>query len=61
MWNAVIVLLAIGVWWRWHRDGYHLVGPHFFSDVVRLARRGRSTLLRCTYALVLLLGQGLSR
>jgi ABC-type transport system involved in multi-copper enzyme maturation permease subunit len=31
-----------------------LLGPLFFYDVVRLARRGRSTLLRCVYALALL-------
>jgi ABC-type transport system involved in multi-copper enzyme maturation permease subunit len=30
-----------------------VVGPLFFYDVVRLARRGRSTLLRCVYALAL--------
>jgi hypothetical protein len=32
------------------------VGPHFYYDVVRLARRGRSTLLRSVYLLVLLAG-----
>jgi ABC-type transport system involved in multi-copper enzyme maturation permease subunit len=32
-----------------------LIGPLFWYDLVRLARRGRSTLLRCTYALFLLL------
>lgn len=31
-----------------------LVGPLFFYDLVRLARRGRSILLRCFYALSLL-------
>jgi ABC-type transport system involved in multi-copper enzyme maturation permease subunit len=31
-----------------------LVGPLFFYDLVRLARRGRSILLRCIYALTLL-------
>lgn len=31
-----------------------LVGPLFFYDLVRLARRGRSTLLRCIYGLTLL-------
>jgi ABC-type transport system involved in multi-copper enzyme maturation permease subunit len=30
-----------------------VVGPLFFYDVVRMARRGRSTLLRCVYALAL--------
>src|SRR5947208_1106218 len=33
-----------------------LVGPLFFYDLVRLARRGRSNLLRVTFALVLFLG-----
>jgi ABC-type transport system involved in multi-copper enzyme maturation permease subunit len=36
------------------RDGGGVFGPLFFYDVVRLARRGRSTLLRCGYALLLL-------
>jgi ABC-type transport system involved in multi-copper enzyme maturation permease subunit len=31
-----------------------LVGPLFFYDLVRLARRGRSIFLRCAYALTLL-------
>jgi ABC-type transport system involved in multi-copper enzyme maturation permease subunit len=31
----------------------YVVGPLFFYDVIRLARRGRSTLLRVTFALVL--------
>src|SRR4051794_34895298 len=31
-----------------------LLGPLFFYEVVRLARRGRSTSLRCIYALALL-------
>jgi ABC-type transport system involved in multi-copper enzyme maturation permease subunit len=30
-----------------------VVGPLFFYDLLRLARRGRSTLLRCAYALAL--------
>ena len=30
------------------------VGPLFFFDLVRLARRGRSTVLRCAYAFSLL-------
>lgn len=33
-----------------------LVGPMFFYDVVRIARRGRSFLLRCVYVLLLLAG-----
>jgi ABC-type transport system involved in multi-copper enzyme maturation permease subunit len=50
------LLLAFCAWWRWWQPSYHLVGPHFFCDLVCLARRGRSTLLRCSYALMLLLG-----
>jgi ABC-type transport system involved in multi-copper enzyme maturation permease subunit len=36
------------------RAGFSLVGPLFFYDLVRLARRGRSILLRVTYTLTLL-------
>jgi ABC-type transport system involved in multi-copper enzyme maturation permease subunit len=39
---------------RHHR--FYVVGPLFFYDVVRLARRGRSTLLRVVFALCLLAG-----
>lgn len=35
------------------RRAWSVVGPLFFYDLVRLARRGRSTLLRCVYALAL--------
>ncbi len=33
--------------------GTSITGPLFYPDLVRLARRGRSTLLRCTYAVAL--------
>src|SRR5262249_6938339 len=36
------------------RGGLKLIGPLFAYDLSRLARRGRTTLLRCTYALLLL-------
>jgi ABC-type transport system involved in multi-copper enzyme maturation permease subunit len=36
--------------------GITLVGPLYYYDLMRLARRGRSILLRCTYALALLAG-----
>src|SRR5260370_39543615 len=36
--------------------GWRLLGRHFYYDVVRLARRGRSTLLRCAYILALFAG-----
>jgi ABC-type transport system involved in multi-copper enzyme maturation permease subunit len=39
------------------RDGgYRLVGPLFWFDLARLARRGRTALLRVTYALLLFAG-----
>jgi ABC-type transport system involved in multi-copper enzyme maturation permease subunit len=38
------------------RRGGTLVGPLFFYELIRLARRGRSTLLRTCYALALLAG-----
>src|SRR3989442_1369449 len=31
-----------------------LVGPLFYYELIRLARRGRSTVLRCVYALAVL-------
>src|SRR5262249_27585268 len=40
--------------WAIRRRGVEAVGPMFFYDLMRLARRGRSTLLRCAYALLLL-------
>lgn len=43
-----------------HRHGgWHLLGPHFYYDVVRLARRGRSTALRVVYILALFAGLAL--
>jgi ABC-type transport system involved in multi-copper enzyme maturation permease subunit len=40
-----------------HRHGgWHLLGPHFYYDVVRLARRGRSTALRVVYILAMFIG-----
>ncbi|HMF15158.1 MAG TPA: ABC transporter permease subunit, partial [Gemmataceae bacterium] len=47
------VLLAA---WAVRRRGAEAAGPMFFYDLVRLARRGRSTSLRCLYALLLLVG-----
>ena len=42
-------------WWicktNWEAG---FTGPLFFNDLARLARRGRTTLLRCSYALALL-------
>lgn len=36
--------------------GWQLLGPHFYYDVVRLARRGQSTRLRVAYLLALFVG-----
>jgi ABC-type transport system involved in multi-copper enzyme maturation permease subunit len=36
--------------------GWRLLGPHFYYDVVRLARRGRSNALRVVYLAALFLG-----
>lgn len=38
---------------RWLAGPWHLLGPHAFFDLVRLARRGRSTLVRVLYLLAL--------
>lgn len=40
----------------YRHGGWHLLGPHFYYDVVRLARRGRSTVLRVVYILALFVG-----
>ncbi len=40
----------------WWRSRPRLLGPLYFYDLLRLARRGRSTLLRTIYALTLLGG-----
>jgi ABC-type transport system involved in multi-copper enzyme maturation permease subunit len=33
-----------------------MLGPHFYYDLIRIARTGRTTLLRCLYLLALLFG-----
>jgi ABC-type transport system involved in multi-copper enzyme maturation permease subunit len=57
---AVVIAMAMfGVLlsaWAVRRRGAEAAGPMFFYDLVRLARRGRSTSLRCLYALLLLAG-----
>src|SRR5438552_18435865 len=42
--------------YRWRLKPPPLLGPHFYWDVIRLARKGRTTLLRCLYLVVLLIG-----
>ncbi len=50
---AAFVILNVVV----HRHGgWHLMGPHFYYDVVRLARRGRSTVLRVVYIIAMFIG-----
>jgi ABC-type transport system involved in multi-copper enzyme maturation permease subunit len=57
-WPVIVVagLAELGfLFWRAERrGGLQMIGPLFFYDLVRLARRGRTTLLRCVYALFLL-------
>jgi ABC-type transport system involved in multi-copper enzyme maturation permease subunit len=50
---AVAAAGLAGVAWALRRQGQALAGPLYFYDLLRLARRGRSTLLRCAYALLL--------
>ncbi len=42
----------------WLRGDWTLVGPHFYYDLIRLARRGRSINVRVLYVIILLLGLG---
>src|SRR5689334_2896371 len=49
---AVVAFAALNVIVYRH-GGWQLLGPHFYYDVVRLARRGRSTVLRVVYILAL--------
>ncbi len=40
----------------YRHGGWQLLGPHFYYDVVRLARRGRSTVLRGLYIIAMFVG-----
>src|SRR3954469_24746926 len=51
-----LTMLALVAWLLRRSGPVELVGPLFFYDLVRLARRGRSTLVRCLYGLLLLVG-----
>jgi ABC-type Na+ efflux pump permease subunit len=56
-WPTVLALVLTEVGlavWLARRHRVPLIGPLFFHDLVRLARRGRGTQLRCLYALALL-------
>jgi ABC-type transport system involved in multi-copper enzyme maturation permease subunit len=53
---TVFIALQINVF---RHGGWRLLGPHFYYDVVRLARRGQTTLLRCAYILALFAGLAL--
>lgn len=52
--TLVLLPLAVGTVIVWARGGPQLLGPLFVYDLARLARRGRTTMLRCLYALLLL-------
>jgi ABC-type transport system involved in multi-copper enzyme maturation permease subunit len=52
---AVTWLVAVNIIVHRH-GGWHLLGPHFYYDVVRLARRGRSTVMRVIYVIALFIG-----
>jgi ABC-type transport system involved in multi-copper enzyme maturation permease subunit len=49
-----VVGLAIGSWILRPPGGFKLVGPLCWFDLARLAGRGKTTLLRCCYGLILL-------
>src|SRR5438128_3687512 len=53
---GLIGLVAAGGCWITRRRGEHLLGPHFYFDLVRLARHKGLIRLRIAYALVLLGG-----
>jgi ABC-type transport system involved in multi-copper enzyme maturation permease subunit len=53
MWLALAVA---AFYWTLVPSSFHLIGPLFFYDLVRLARRGRSILLRVSFAVVLFAG-----
>src|SRR5262249_19214497 len=53
---ALFLTALLPAAWPLGRAAARLVGPLYFYELVRLARRGRSTLLRCAYALLLLAG-----
>lgn len=53
---AGLAAVALGLWLR-RRGGFF--GPHFFYDLVRLARRARSRDVRMLYGIAMLIGLGL--
>lgn len=52
---ALLAVIALHVVVFRH-GGWQILGPHFYYDVVRLARRGRSTVLRVAYILAMFIG-----
>jgi ABC-type transport system involved in multi-copper enzyme maturation permease subunit len=54
--GALIGVLVIAAAVLLRPPGYHFLGPHFFYDLIRLARRGRSTFVRIIYGIFLLFG-----
>src|SRR5579859_5410829 len=59
--KLMVVLLLVtlaflaGAAYFWRRTAFHLLGPVFFFDIVRLSRRSRFVLLRTGYAVSLLI------
>src|SRR5262249_33161691 len=53
---ALALVALVLAAWALGRPAAEWVGPLFFYDLVRLARRGRSTLLRFAYAVFLFVG-----
>src|SRR5438552_3494067 len=56
---ALAPVFNILLLWAFRRRGIPLVGPLFFYDVVRLARRGRGTALRFAIGVALLVVLGI--
>jgi ABC-type transport system involved in multi-copper enzyme maturation permease subunit len=50
--GGAVLFISVAV----REGGFRLVGPLFWFDLARLARRGRTALLRVSYALLLLAG-----
>src|SRR6266852_5458437 len=52
--TLLFIHLGLACWAIGTQRGIALLGPLFWYDLARLARRQRTTLLRCTYGLLLL-------
>src|SRR5262245_22283750 len=49
-------LLLVLQWNLRPRDGWHVLGPHFYYDLIRMARKGRTLLFRVLFLLAMLAG-----